>query len=936
MSKKHFSPKIYAILLAPLFALFVVAAKAQQPTYSVKNVIDKINDYNARRPSEKLYLQFDKPYYATGDTVWFKGYLTNSGLNYSALSSKLYADLVNDSNRVVKRYIFPVSFGLSWGNIGLDKNLREGVYTLRAYTSWMRNFGTEALFYQSFYISNPSSNALLISTANSFSGNNIKADIKFTRLDNAPFANQNLQLKLVSRNKTLSQNGVTTGSDGSTSINFALPENISLKNLTLIAGDKKDAKKGHQLPLNIERPQDVDVQFMPESGQLIASLPTQVGFKAIGQDGRGVNVKGIITDKGNSAIAQFTSLHAGMGTFNIAPQPGQVYTAKVTLPDGEVKTVKMPDVKKSGIILKVKNGFDTDTLDIAVLATEDLVSPETEYFIIGQSRGVVCYGASFKLNKQFLNLHVPKALFPTGIAHFTILNSQSQPVNERLTFINHDDNLKINIKPSAGLFAARDSIPVHIAVNDHDGNPIRGSFSIAVTDDTQIKDSTENAGNIVTGLLLCSELKGFVEDPAYYFEKNAQAWKALDALLLTQGWIGYNWKDIINGAPAAQFAAEPDYSIKGRVSNLLNKPVADARVFLMATGKYHFIKDTVTNAQGEFNFHKIPPADSVKYVLEATNAKRHAINGGITVDNVPELNADIPFNVMPAPWYVNAGPTMLNYMKTASAYHDELEKQKYGGHLLKQVDINANAIIKGSQNLNGAGNSDQVITEDDIEKMGKASLLDILQKKVTGFRTGFKPKSTEIHYFIKDKGVRFVIDGIDIDRFYHPVDGIPNEHYEYQKQTLDYLTAEDIVGIEVLYNSKYNTAYKTANLSLDDQMAANAAGPKGADIAYLEITTRSGDGPFTKTATGIYVYKPTPVILPKQFYRPRYPVKTGNRNFTDLRSTIHWQPSVVTDKNGQTNISFYAADKPATYTITVEGCDMNGKIGYQTQKITIK
>jgi len=936
MFKKHFSPKTCAILLAPLFVLFALAVNAQQPVSSVKNVIDKINDYNAKRPLEKLYLQFDKPYYAIGDTIWFKGYLTNSGLNYSALSSKLYVDLVNDSNRVVKRYIFPVSFGLSWGNIGLDKNLHEGAYTLRAYTNWMRNFGTEALFYQSFYISNPSSNALLITDANSFSGNNVKANIKFTGLDNSPFANQNLQLRLVSRNKTLSQNAVTTGADGAASINFTLPENTSLKNLMLIAADKTDAKKFYQIPLNIERPQDVDIQFMPEGGQLIASLPTQVGFKAIGEDGRGVNVKGTITDKENNTVAQFTSLYAGMGTFTVAPQPGQTYTAKITLPNGEIKTVNIPDVKKSGILLKVKNGFDSDTLDIAVLATADQVSPETTYFIVGQSHGVVCYGASFKLNKQFLNLHVPKALFPTGIAHFTILNSQNQPINERLAFINHNDNLKVDIKPSAGSFSARDSIPVHIAVNDHDGNPVRGSFSVAVTDDTQIKDATENAGNIVTGLLLCSELKGFVEDPAYYFEKNAQSWKALDALLLTQGWVGYNWKDTINGAPAAQFAAEPDYSIKGRVGNLLNKSVTDARVLLMATGKYHFIRDTVTNTQGEFNFHKIPAADSVKYVLQATNAKGRTINGGITVDNAPELNADIPFNIMPAPWYVNTDPTMLNYMKNASTYHDELEKQRYGGHLLKQVDINASAIIKGSQNLNGAGNSDQVITEDDIEKMGKASLLDILQKTVTGFRSGFKPKSTEIHYFIKDKGVRFVIDGIDIDRFYHPVDGIPNEHYEYQKQTLDYLTAEDIVGIEILYNSKYNTAYKTANLSLEDQMAATPTGPKGADVAYLEITTRSGDGPFTKTATGIYVYKPTPVSLPKQFYRPRYTVKTGNRDFVDLRSTIHWQPSVVTDKNGQANVSFYAADKPATYTITVEGSDMNGKIGYQIQKITIK
>lgn len=934
MHKKHFTPKIYPFLLTILFILSASSAvKAQQPAASIKNVIDKINDYNTRLPSEKLYLQFDRPYYSAGDTIWFKAYLTNSALSYSALSSKLYVDLINDSNKVVKRFIFPVSFGLSWGNLNLDKNLQEGSYTVRAYTNWMRNFGNDALFYQNFYISNPSSDAWIINTSNSLSNNHVKVNLKFSGLDNMPFANQNLLLRLISRNKTLFQNTAVTGTDGLASIDFDLPENTSLKNLMLIA--KSNVKKVALIPLAVDRAQDVDVQFMPESGPMIASLPTQIGFKAIGEDGKGVNVKGIVTDKENNTVVQFESMHAGMGIFNMAPQPDEVYTAKITLPNGEIKTVAMPALEKSGMLLKVRNNFDTDTLDISILATADMVSSDEPYYIVGQSRGTVCYGASFRLNKQFLNLHIPQALFPTGIAHFTIINAKNQPINERLTYINHDDNLKIDLKPVAASFSPRDSIPLHIAVNDRDGKPVLGSFSVAVTDNAQVRDGANNSGNIITRFLLASDLKGFIEEPSYYFENNARAWKALDALLLTQGWIGYNWKDITSGPPTARFAPEPDYAIKGRVGSLLSKSVSNAKVLLLATGKYHFVKDTVTNAQGEFYFHKIPAGDSTKYVLQATNAKGRIIKDGIEVDEVSPLNADIPFAIMPAPWYVNTDQTMLNYIKTNAAFHDELEKQKYG-HLLKEVDIKDKNIIKGSQNLNGAGNSDQTITEDEIEKAGKVSLLDLLQQKVADFRIGYKLKSTNIQYFLKDKKVRFVVDGIDLDRFYHPVDGIANEHYEYEKQILDYLTAEDILGIEVLYSSKYNAAYKAENFTLDQQLAADPTGGKGSDVAFIEITTRSGDGPFTRTASGVYVYKPTPVTLPKQFYRPRYPVKNGDKNFTDLRSTIHWQPSVVTDKNGQATVSFYAADKPTTYNIIIEGSDMNGKIGYQTQTITIQ
>ena len=888
MLKKYPCPKTFVFLLTILLIASGLLVKAQQPA-SIKTLISKVDDYNAKLPAEKLYLQFDKPYYFIGDTIWFKGYLTNSILNYSSLSSRLYVDLVNDSNKVVKHFIFPVSFGLSWGNIALDENLREGAYTIRAYTNWMRNFGNDALFYQSFYISNISSNTWIINTNNSINNNSVKVGLKFTGINKTPFSNQNLQLKLVNGGKTLFQNAIVTGADGSANIDFTLPENTASKNLMLVAGDKKSSKRVAQIPLDIERAQDVDIQFMPESGPFIASLPTQVGFKAIGENGKGINVTGIVTDKENNTVAKFESLKAGMGVFNMAPQPGEIYTAKITLPNGSIKTVDMPELKKSGILLKVKNGFAQDTLDVSILATEDMLSPAT-YYIIGQSRGIVCYGASFKLDKQFINLHVPTALFPTGVAHFTIINANNQPVNERLTFIDHDDNLKINIMPSDASFSPRDSIPLHITVTDQDGKPILGSFSVAVTDDAQIKGGTNNTGNILTSFLLSSDLKGFIENPAYYFEKNARSWKALDALLLTQGWIGYNWKDIANRAPSPQFAPEPDYTLKGKVDNLLNKPIANSKVLLLATGKYHFIRDTTTNAGGEFYFHKIPAADNTKYVLQARNAKGRTINAGITINEVSALNANIPFKVMPQPWYVNTDTSMLNYAKNNSTYNDELERRKYGDHLLKEVEIKNSSIIKGSQNLNGAGNSDQTITEADIEKAGKASLLDLIQQKINGFRTGYPHKATDIEYFLKDKRVRFVIDGIDLDRFYQPTGATANEHYEYQKETLDYLTAADIVGIEVLYSSRYNAAYHAQNLSIDDQLAIDVTGPRGSDNAYLEITTRSGNGPFTRTATGIFVYKPVPVTLPKQFYRPRYPAKNSTRNFTDLRSTIHWQP----------------------------------------------
>jgi hypothetical protein len=72
-----------------------------------------------------------------------------------------------------------------------------------------------------------------------------------------------------------------------------------------------------------------------------------------------------------------------------------------------------------------------------------------------------------------------------------------------------------------------------------------------------------------------------------------------------------------------------------------------------------------------------------------------------------------------------------------------------------------------------------------------------------------------------------------------------------------------------------------------------------------------------------------------QFYSPKYKVNTPV-NPLDQRSTIYWQPTLIADTTGNAKFSFYAASKPATYTVNIQGTDMNGRFGFHTFKINIK
>jgi uncharacterized protein YfaS (alpha-2-macroglobulin family) len=91
-----------------------------------------------------VYLQTDKPYYALGDTIWFKGYvIIGSRHQLSALSGALYVELITEKDSIIRSLKLPVTSGMVMGDFTLGDDFKEGSYRLRAYTQWMRNAGEE-------------------------------------------------------------------------------------------------------------------------------------------------------------------------------------------------------------------------------------------------------------------------------------------------------------------------------------------------------------------------------------------------------------------------------------------------------------------------------------------------------------------------------------------------------------------------------------------------------------------------------------------------------------------------------------------------------------------------------------------------------------------------------------------------------------------------
>jgi hypothetical protein len=923
------------ILLPVCFFLTSMAFAQKNPLKNLPVIISSIDSFNHKLPVEKLYLQLDKPYYTTQDTIWLKAYLFNNTTHYySALSGLLYVELINDSSKVVQRISLRVKYGLGWGQIALNiLSLEEGSYTIRAYTNWMQNFGSNYLFNKRIYIGNSLQNLLVkesYTLTDKNNGKDLKLLIQLTKPGKQPLIMRDMLMKIMTKKRTLYSGIATTSIDGIIENDFMLPKQPG-NFFSILLEDKQDNKFKADIPLIIHDPQYVDVQFMPEGGHLIAGLTSWVGFKAIADDGLATDIQGTIINSKNEQICTFKSLHKGMGAFNFTPLAGETYKAIIDLPGSKKKDYVLPQVQNSGIVLHVTNDDTKDSLSISVYISESLINGQM-YHLLGLSRGVVCYGANMTANKKEINIKIAKKLFPSGILHFTLFNSDQIPIVERLTFINHNDNLNITLNTDKPYYLAYDSIGMYIKVTDKDNRPVSASLSLSVTNDAQIK--VDSVGNILTNIFLSSDLQGYIEEPMYYFDlHNPLSAKALDNLLLTQGWVDYKWENILKPMKEPLYAPEPAFTVTGKITNWLNKPANNAKVTLISTGKYRMYKDTVSNAKGKFIFQNFPIADTAAFVIQTIAAKGKSAGMGISVNEFTPASGAINYQTPIIPWYVNSDAISFNYISNNIARQNEIDNKLYGAgsKVLKEVRITDKKIIKGSYNLNGPGEADQILDEHEIEKEKKITLLELLYKRVKGFTVSdFPAHSGNLSFTMYTKEVRILMDGVELDR---SLGGqFPGGRFEYINNFLKEYTAEDVKGIEVMHSGKYNSKYDLE--FLPPSIYKDPKFPIILDWAYIEITTRSGHGIFTKPTPGVIIYNPLPITQPKQFYNPKYIVKT-TVNTSDIRSTIYWEPNIITNRQGEANVSFYAGGQYSQYTIIMQGADMFGAIGFKTMKIKI-
>ncbi|MBS1503576.1 MAG: TonB-dependent receptor plug domain-containing protein, partial [Bacteroidetes bacterium] len=656
----------------------------------------------------------------------------------------------------------------------------------------------------------------------------------------------------------------------------------------------------------------VDLQFFAEGGNLVTGAPCAVAFKAIGPDGLGVSVKGIIKDEQGHKIADFTSSHRGMGVISLVPGPGTRYKAYLIYPDSLDSGIELPKASDSGFRLNI---VTTDPRYLTINVSAGAQNHQSTINVVAQSGGKVYYSTTDRIIGGKFSTTVPKDRFPEGIVQFTLFTAKGEPMNERLVFIRNLNEIRLKILDADSVSGPRQKMKINIAAVDGSYQPVSGSFSISVVDETHSPVSDRNSDNILSRLLLASGLHGYIEDPGYYFSAdNETVNRNLDLLMLTQGYSRFEWKQILTHtltAPAVQ--PEKIHMVTGSIKTLGGKPVPHAKVSMFSVSKAYFAMDTVADDKGHFVFADFP-TDSMHYVIQAAD-KKLRLKTTVTIDN------ETPPRLIDNAFTENTGAgndsTLVAYAKFDQHFHDEQLRLGFGKHttLLKGVVIRGRAATKkyleNSSNLNGPGEANEVITSDQIPP-GAPTFKDA----IIGHLHGIQYLGGNFYY--GSASTLVVLDGMEIQgnlTFKNMQPTIDSEHKGSQSQSdvLNTIPISSIASVEII----------------TDASLAGPYGMRGAGGVIIITTKKWADVlPDKKNIIVHYAdYAPPAFYKARVFYSPQYDPDRRRISATDWRTTIFWAPNISTDENGNATIAFYNADSQGSYEVTIEGMDNNGRLG---------
>jgi len=852
---------------------------------------------------ENVYIETDRPDYLAGDTIWFSAFvLDNLKMDSTSLSKILYVDLINADNKPEKHLKLFIRNGRSDGDFIINKDSKDGIYRLRAYTQYMRSFQSEYLFEKNISVHKSDFNNTIIVNPvvnKSIEGDSVDLNIKTIIPDE--YNAQDKRLEVIARlndtlnvRKTFSFNKYLNGSMG-----FFVPSSLSCSfvDIKLILSDKAAISEQR---LSIPLKSGINLQFFPESGKMVDGINTVIAYKASDNKGYPTEFSANITDENNNTIKNISGDISGVGRFEFTPEYNHSYKALVNL-SGAKYSFNLPDVEPKGFIIN----FNSDSSEIIIKNNQNNV--KSRYYLLFSVRGTVYASIETTLDNKPLKIHLPLKMYPKGILQITLLDSLFHPLAERLVFNNRSDQkMFINIETDKKVYRRREKVNLTLNVTDAAGNPVRSSLSLAVVDASE-SDSSINSPDIESYLYLTSELKGVIDYKLLNLSDTTSDGDAKrDLVMMTQGWRNYLWNSIrYTNILKVLYPIEKGFCIDGTVFNFNNRKSCSGYKLNYFDFKSGINGVTEVDENNKFEIEIPLFFNSHIYFIQNLNNKDKIGNLGFILDTFPLPDISYRKNELPYNLY-KAG-----YLKALDKKISEIDSAN--GPDIKYINL-PEVKITAKPDRSGYSAPEITINLDKRDPTGKkySSLFQMIYEEfgekaftATGYGTNGKMYNPIL-----------VVNGAPLTASECPPCHDFNAYAWASAIPINEISDVKFYEAESKY-SQWLSPPPHIIKDMSEWVKGLYMPPADPKIYFPVVSFKTYSNSYRGNPRGAIIFPFQGIYMAREFYQPDYENK--NIQTPDNRTTIYWNPEVQTDSTGTARISFYNSDLKGKATIRISG-----------------
>jgi hypothetical protein len=650
--------------------------------------------------------------------------------------------------------------------------------------------------------------------------------------------------------------------------------------------------------------ENIDAQFLPESGHLVANTKNYLGVVVKDPSGFGLSNATVEILNSKKKVIQTTTLDQfGIGKVSIEPEVSEKYLARIRYGEKEFTVDPDLEISSKGIVLSSELNKTNVVLQLRTnRETLKDIGQEEYALTLQNAKSVKTFKVTFEENTILETNFAFKDMDP-GINIFTLWDSEASPIVERMIF--NSENLPIASLEKPKVLAELDTLNFNFEkLKDQDST----FFSVSIL--PKETSSYDSKNSILSQYFLRSYVQGFIEGGDWYFENNSEVNKvALDNLLLTQGWSSYNWKKIFGDGKLPKYEFEQHLNVTATA----NGSTEEERKFIIHASSTNMLSEiTLPPGKDSFTLEELTPMEGEDLFISRKKSNGSLVPAGLAIRfdtrSIEKFNR--PTNLLTRkPIYIEDNKN--NYFFSMNNFGENAEMLD---EVLVETEIDP--VLERERKLGmHAWGKVNVIT--DVDKMMFTTLAQYLRAKnlrvqespgnfIVGSSlsamTSFNSTSEVLDVTFS---VPIGIDASDPDRNGMTIflDGIPLSDtamlYQFPMINIDYIEI-NITGM--------GGGFREANGSIK---------------IYLDYTASKS----FNIGNRVQNFKfPVSYAANKKYYIPRYPSK--NDDFFVNFGVIDWKPELIATKTKA--VDFKVLKPEVDYQMIIEGFTSDGKLISET------